>query len=103
MRIESRQRMAAGAGVLAVLVFGGQAMKPLKIEASGATGAHADAPTVAEARTFTENAEKRLLPLWIKSSRAQWVQETYITDDTEKISEDADQEVKAVTAELAAQ
>jgi peptidyl-dipeptidase A len=103
MRRKSCRRMAAGAGVLLVLVLGGQAMKPLKTEASGATGAHAGAPTVAEARTFTENAEKGLLPLWIKSSRAQWVQETYITDDTEKISADADQEVKAVTVELAAQ
>jgi peptidyl-dipeptidase A len=103
MRKESWRRMAAGTGALLALVLGWQAMKPVKTQASGTPGARADAPTVAEARTFTETAQNRLLPLWIKASRAQWVQETYITDDTEKIAADADQEVKAVTAELADQ
>ena len=60
-------------------------------------------PTVAEARQFTDAAEKRLLDLWIKASRAQWVQETFITDDTEILAAQADQNVKAATSELAAQ
>ncbi|HEV7968387.1 MAG TPA: M2 family metallopeptidase [Candidatus Acidoferrales bacterium] len=61
----------------------------------------APAPTVAEAERFISQAETRLLDLWIKSSRASWVSENFITDDTESISADADAAVKAATAELA--
>jgi peptidyl-dipeptidase A len=46
-------------------------------------------------------AETRLLDLWIKSGRASWVAENFITDDTESISADADAAVKAATTELA--
>src|SRR5476651_918792 len=60
-------------------------------------------PTVDEARKFTEAAETRLLDLMIKAGRAQWVQETFITHDTEQIAADADQQVKAAVSELAAQ
>jgi peptidyl-dipeptidase A len=59
------------------------------------------APTVAEAERFISRAETRLLGLWIKSARASWVAENFITDDTEAISADADQAVKAATSELA--
>ena len=45
----------------------------------------------------------RLLDLWIKSGRASWVAENFITDDTEAISADADAAVKAATADLARQ
>lgn len=61
------------------------------------------APTVAEAERFISRAETRLLGLWIKSARASWVAENFITDDTEAISADADQAVKAATSELAGQ
>ena len=60
-------------------------------------------PTQQEAREFTDAAEKRLLDLWIKQQRAQWIQETYITDDTEEMAAEADEAVKAATAELAMQ
>ena len=60
-------------------------------------------PTVAEAEQFISEAETRLLDLWIKSGRASWVSENFITDDTESISADADQAVKAATSELATQ
>ena len=59
-------------------------------------------PTVEEARKFTAEAEARLLELWVKGSRAQWVMETYITPDTEQIAAEADQQVKAAVSELAA-
>jgi peptidyl-dipeptidase A len=59
------------------------------------------APTVAEAERFIAQAETRLLDLWIKSSRATWVAENFITDDTESISADADAAVKAATTDLA--
>jgi peptidyl-dipeptidase A len=69
-----------------------------------AAGTAASTPaTVEEARAFTDSAEKKLLDLWIKSSRASWVQQTFITDDTQRISADADLAVKSATAELAAE
>ena len=60
-------------------------------------------PTVAEAERFISQAETRLLDLWIKSGRASWVAENFITDDTEAISADAEAAVKAATADLARQ
>jgi peptidyl-dipeptidase A len=60
-------------------------------------------PTVEEARKFSEDAENRLLDLMIKAGRAQWVQETFITHDTEQLAADANQQVKAAVSELAAQ
>jgi peptidyl-dipeptidase A len=70
-------------------------------DASSTLKASASAPTVAEAERFISRAETRLLDLWIKSGRASWVSENFITDDTEQISADADAAVKAATAELA--
>jgi len=69
---------------------------------ASAAGNQPGAPTVAEARQFADNAEKQLLDLWIKAGRAQWVHETFITDDTEQMSADADAAQKSATAELAA-
>ena len=59
-------------------------------------------PSVVEARAFVDAAEKRLLDLWIKAGRAEWVQLNFITEDTERIAADAGQEVNAATTELAA-
>ena len=61
------------------------------------------APTVAEAEKFMSQAEAQLLDLWIKSSRASWVAESFITDDTEAISADTGAAVKAATLDLARQ
>jgi peptidyl-dipeptidase A len=61
------------------------------------------APTVAEAERFITQAENRLSDLWIKNSRASWVSENFITDDTEAIAADAQRAVKAATADLARQ
>jgi len=52
-------------------------------------------PTVDEARAFIDKTEKDLLELGIKASRAEWVHSTYITDDTEMIAAQADQELLA--------
>ena len=59
-------------------------------------------PTVAEARTFVDDAEQRLLDLWIRAERAAWVQSNFITDDTELIAAEARREVIGATMELAA-
>lgn len=59
------------------------------------------AATSAEADQFVADAEKRLLELNIKFSRADWVKSTYITEDTEALSADANKEVIAAATELA--
>jgi peptidyl-dipeptidase A len=74
-----------------------------KAKASSARKASGSEPTVAEAERFISRAETRLLDLWIKSGRASWVAENFITDDTEAVSADAEAAVKAATADLARQ
>ena len=59
--------------------------------------------TPAEAEKFVADAEKRLLDLNVKYSRADWLKSTYITDDTEALSADANKEVIAATTELVEQ
>jgi len=53
------------------------------------------------AKQFIDDAEKRLSELGIKLSRAQWVNATFITDDTDALSVDANQENIAAVTELA--
>ena len=50
-----------------------------------------------------EQAEARLLKLWIARDRAQWVAATYITGDTETLAAQANETVIAAQMELAAQ
>jgi peptidyl-dipeptidase A len=71
--------------------------------ARSSTSPKETAPTPEEARKFIESAETRLLDLWVKSQRANWVHETFVTEDTELLAAQADQNVKAATAELAAE
>ncbi|HEX8068592.1 MAG TPA: M2 family metallopeptidase [Pyrinomonadaceae bacterium] len=60
-------------------------------------------PTAAEADRFIADAEQRLLALNLKASRASWVQSNFITDDTEAMSAAAQDELTAVSTELATQ
>jgi len=60
-------------------------------------------PTVEEARTFVDDAEKRLLALWIDRERASWVQSTFITSDTELMAAKAAEKVINLTVDLAKQ
>ena len=59
--------------------------------------------TPAEAEKFITDAEARLFDLNIKYSRADWVKSTFITDDTEALSAEANKELIAATTELAEQ
>ncbi len=61
----------------------------------------AKAATAAEARTFVEEAEARLLELSNESSRADWVKSTYITDDTEILAAQANQRAISATVSYA--
>ena len=58
-------------------------------------------PTVDEARMFVADAEARLLDLWIQAGHAGWVQNNFITEDTNLIAAAANTEVMAATTELA--
>ncbi|MDE1175782.1 MAG: M2 family metallopeptidase [Edaphobacter sp.] len=57
-------------------------------------------PTVDEARTFMQQANTDLLALSNEAQRAAWVQETYITDDTEAIAAKANERLLNRTNEL---
>ncbi len=63
----------------------------------------APAPSVAEARTFLDQAEKQLLALQVEFSRADWVKSTYITDDTEALAAAANQRMIDLNVKLAKQ
>jgi peptidyl-dipeptidase A len=54
-----------------------------------------------EAEKFLADAEKRLLDLNIKAGRADWVKSTFITDDTELLAAEANEELIAATTSLA--
>ena len=57
-------------------------------------------PTAAEAQEFMNQAEAQLADLSVKVNRASWVQENFITDDTQSMAADAIDQVTAVTTEL---
>ena len=61
------------------------------------------APSVADAERFMGQTETRLLDLWIKSARASWVMENFITEDTEANAADSDAAVKTAMVDLARQ
>ena len=56
-----------------------------------------------EAEKFLADAEKRLIDLNIKAARADWVKSTFITDDTELLAAEANENLIAATTELAEQ
>jgi peptidyl-dipeptidase A len=90
------------AGIAAIFCWlvGAAAQAPKNDVRKAQRGA-AGAPTVAEAGAFLEDAETRLFELGVKASRAAWVQQNFITDDTEQISADANQAATALSVELA--
>src|SRR5579859_7410937 len=57
--------------------------------------------TVAEAQAFMKKAEDQLEDLTVRASRAGWVQENFITDDTETMSAQANERLTAVVTQLA--
>src|ERR1700730_9574540 len=60
----------------------------------------ASKPTVADAEQFMKQAEARLNDIEVKAARASWVQENFITDDTQALSADAQDQLTAATTEL---
>jgi len=110
--VSRNMRLCAGAGVkacamvLASALFlcgasaAAQAPKNDLRKARRGTPA-SKAPTVDEASAFLADAEARLLDLGVKGQRAAWVQENFITEDTEQIAADANQVLNALSVDLA--
>lgn len=72
---------------------GQTAQKPQVKKSSG--------PTVAEAEKFVSETERRLFELGNKAQRAAWVQENFITDDTEQIGAEANEAANTYATEAA--
>ncbi|MGD0132758.1 MAG: M2 family metallopeptidase [Bryobacteraceae bacterium] len=58
-------------------------------------------PTLAEARSFLDRAQSKLLELSVQDQRAGWVKSTFITYDSEILAAKADEEQIAATMQLA--
>ncbi|HEV7906335.1 MAG TPA: M2 family metallopeptidase [Pyrinomonadaceae bacterium] len=95
-------RRSRGVAVLLSLIFlcNGVALAQRK---AGTRQTTPGKPTVAEAQAFVVHAEQRLTELNLKVSRASWVQENFITDDTEALAADANNELTAAVTQLAEQ
>jgi peptidyl-dipeptidase A len=72
-------------------------------QAQSANSSAAGQPTVAEAKAFMDDAEKQLFDLGIKAQRADWVQQNFITVDTQQNTADANQVFTARNVELSKQ
>ena len=84
----------ACAGLLLALAAGPVAAAPKKTAAK---------PTAAEARKFLDDASKRLLDLSIEAGRAAWVQENFITEDTQILAAARGEVLTSVAVDLAKQ
>src|ERR1700732_1526223 len=97
MKITAVGRHLMLVGVCAAMLFAqsisAQQHSPVKQEGG--------APTVEEAKAFLDDAEARLFDLGNKAQRAAWVQENFITDDTNQIAADAGEVVNTLTVDLA--
>lgn len=70
--------------------------------ASSDTAAKPDASaTLADAEAFMKKVEDELQDIEVRASRAAWVQENFITDDTEVLSAQAQEKLTAVTTQYA--
>jgi peptidyl-dipeptidase A len=67
----------------------------------GASKSKGRTATVAEAEAFMKDAETQLNDLTVKASRASWVQSNFITDDTQAISAEGNDQLIGATTHLA--
>jgi hypothetical protein len=76
---------------------------PISFAAAWLLSAAPPAPTVAQARDFMDKAEAELLQLSSRAQRAAWVEENFITADTEAIAARENERLIARTTELVEQ
>src|ERR1700731_2154307 len=81
------------AGLFLAQIISAQEHAPAKQDTS--------TPTIEDAKAFLDDAEARLFDLGNKAQRAAWVQQNFITDDTNQIAADAGEIVNTLTVELA--
>ncbi len=98
MRGRGVKRLTIVSCAVAGLIFAGSAaaQKP----SAGKTSQTKSSPTVADAQKFLDEAEVRYFDLTNKAQRASWVEENFITDDTEEIAAEANQELNTFSAEM---
>ena len=65
------------------------------------SGCGSKTPSVADAEKFISNSEALLAKLSTKASRAAWVQANFITEDTERIASESNQDYIEATTKLA--
>ena len=65
------------------------ATPPPSAAAVASAGPDAPPPTVDDARAFVDEVEVHLREVWTHGARADWINQTYITDDTEGLAADA--------------
>src|SRR5215471_17981301 len=68
---------------------------------SSTVARHSGPATVAEAEAFMKKVEDELQDIGVRASRADWVQQNFITDDTEVLSAQAQEKATAVTTQYA--
>src|SRR5277367_2258665 len=83
--MNSKRLLSLGAALLSLSVLGAPAK--------------AKPATAAEAKAYVEMLNADLLQLNVRDATAQWVKNTYITDDTERLAADSDDAVLAYVAE----
>src|SRR5262252_143156 len=69
--------------------------------AAASCAPRASGPTAPDAKTFLDTVSETTLKLGNDASRAGWVQQTYITDDTELLSAQANQAANDAGARFA--
>ncbi|HEY6348989.1 MAG TPA: M2 family metallopeptidase [Candidatus Angelobacter sp.] len=96
----SRARLSAAVLVL-FLLSGAAVAQKTSAPASPKATTHKATPTSAEAAAFMKRVEDELQDVGVRASRAGWVQENFITDDTEVISAQAQEKATQVTTQYA--
>lgn len=92
-----RLALLSAAFVLAVACGGGSTTEPCPAAPTApapapvASATPAAAPTVDDAKRFLAEVDKELRRLWVWGSRASWVKQTFITEDTNALSADAEE------------
>jgi peptidyl-dipeptidase A len=92
-------RLKMASCLLLTCLFLAPGVKGQETAAASAT-AKKSTPTAVEAKKFLDEAESRFFELTNKAQRASWVQENFITEDTEEIAAEANQELTAFSAEM---
>jgi peptidyl-dipeptidase A len=97
MTISSVRRRLILGSVFATLLFS----QSISAQEHAPAKQGGSAPTIDEAKAFLDDAEARLFDLGNKAQRAAWVQQTFITEDTNQIAADASEVLNTLTVELA--